>query len=83
MNAGDGLIDAIAEAVAQKLERMATCNRRLMSVEEAAQYLGLTPAALRSKTACGEVLVVKIDAKLRFDRRDLDHFIDRAPREGV
>jgi Helix-turn-helix domain len=62
---------------------MATCNQRLMDIEAAAQYLGLTPAALRSKTACGEVPVVKIDSKLRFDRRDLDRFIDRAPREGV
>ena len=84
MTAGDGLIDAIAEAVALKLERMAGCSQRLFEIEQAAAYLGMTPAALRSKHAVGEgPPSVRIDAKLRFDRRDLDRYIDRAPREGV
>ncbi len=48
----------------------------------AAMYLGMTTAALRHKAGI-DIPVVKIDSKLRFDRRDLDRFIDRAPREGV
>lgn len=84
MSAGDSLVDAIAEAVAAKLEKMAACSQRLLDVDAAALYLGMTTAALRHKCGVGEgPASVRIDSKLRFDRRDLDHFIDRAPREGV
>ena len=68
---GDGLIEAIAEAVALKLERMNSTSQRLMEIEEAAKYLGMTAPALRQKAAAGEVPVVRIDNKLRFDRHEL------------
>jgi hypothetical protein len=42
----------------------------------------MTAAALRHKAGI-DLPCVKIDAKLRFDRRDLDRLIDRAPREGM
>jgi hypothetical protein len=42
----------------------------------------MTAHALRHKAGI-EVPVVKIDNKLRFDRRDLDRYIDHAKREGV
>jgi hypothetical protein len=38
--AGDFLIEAIADAVARKLERMAGMQQRLMDVEAAARYPG-------------------------------------------
>jgi hypothetical protein len=79
---GDAMIEAIAEAVAVKLERIAATSQRLMDVEEAAKYLGLTCHALRHKAAI-EIPCVRIDSKLRFDRRDLDRYIDCAKREGV
>ena len=81
-SAGDAMIEAIAEAVALKLERMGGTPQRLLGVEEAAKYLGMTPHALRHKAAI-DIPCVRIDAKLRFDRRDLDKYIDRAKREGV
>ena len=80
--AGDQLIASIAEAVAAKLELMAGSTQRLLDIDAAAMYLGMTTAALRHKAGI-DIPVVKIDSKLRFDRRDLDRFIDRAPREGV
>ncbi len=76
------MIEAIAEAVALKLERIAATSQRLMEVEEAAKYLGLTCHALRHKAAV-EIPCVRIDSKLRFDRRDLDRYIDCAKRDGV
>jgi excisionase family DNA binding protein len=81
--AGDLLVDAIATAVALKLEQMASCNQRLLDIDKAAEYLGLSVISLRHKTEVGEIPVVRIDSKLRFDRRDLDRYIDRAPRKGV
>ena len=81
-SAGDAMIEAIAEAVAVKLERMANASQRLMHVEEAAKYLGMTPHALRHKAGVN-IPCVRIDTKLRFERRDLDKYIDRAKREGI
>lgn len=82
MSSGDHFFESLADAVALRVERIVACNQRLLDVEQAAAYLGMTPAALRHKAAV-EIPVVKIDAKLRFDRRDLDRYIDQAPREGV
>ena len=82
VSAGDAMIDAIADAVAAKLERLAGTSQRLMGVEEAAKYLGMTPNALRHKAAV-DIPCVRIDTKLRFDRRDIDRYIDRAKREGI
>lgn len=77
------MIEAIAEAVALKLERMNGASQRLMEIEDAARYLGMTAPALRQKAAAGAIPVVRIDNKLRFDRRELDRLIDQATREGV
>jgi len=81
-NAGDFLIEAIAEAVARKLERIAGMEQRLMDIHGAARYLGMTENALRQKAGV-DIPCVRIDGKLRFDRRELDRYIDRAPREGI
>jgi len=82
LSPGDAMIEAIAEAVAVKLSRISSISQRLMDVEEAAKYLGMTPHALRHKAAI-DIPCVRIDTKLRFDRRDLDRYIDRAKREGL
>jgi hypothetical protein len=76
------MIEAIAEAVALRLERIAATSQRLMDVEEAAKYLGMTPHARRHKASV-DLPCVRIDSKLRFDRRDLDRYIDHAKREGI
>jgi hypothetical protein len=79
---GEMLISAIAEAVAQKVQRMVGVHQRLMDITAAAMYLGMSEHALRHK-AGKDIPCVRLDGKLRFDRRDLDRHIDLAPREGV
>lgn len=81
-NAGEGLIDAIADAVAARLEQFVGMRQRLFDIDQAAEYLGMTPVALRHKAGT-EIPTVTIDAKLRFDLRDLNRYIDQAPRKGV
>jgi hypothetical protein len=66
-----------------RLPRPLESNQGWLEVVAAACYLRMTRVALRYKVACGEIPNVKLDAKLRFDKRDLDRYIDRAPREGV
>ena len=84
--AGEGPLNpvppAIANAVALRLERMAGMRQRLLDIHQAAEYLGMSEHALRHKAGV-DVPCTRIDGKLRFDRRDLDRYIDRAPREGV
>ena len=81
-NAGETLIDAIADAVMIRLEKFTGMRQRLFELDQAAEYLGMTAEALRKKAGV-DIPVVKIDARLRFDRRELDRFIDQAPRDGV
>jgi excisionase family DNA binding protein len=83
-NVGDAFIEAIATEVALRLESMGLASQqRLMDVHDAARYLGMTANAIREKAAVGQLPCVRIDGKLRFDRRELDRWIDRAPRQGV
>lgn len=49
---------------------------RLLSVEEAAAYLGRTPGALRQMIHRGGVPTVKIDRRVQLDRLDLDKLIE-------
>ena len=70
-SAGDAMIEAIADAVALRLERMAVVRQRLLDIHQAAEYLGMSEHALRHKAGV-DVPCTRIDGKLRFDHRDLD-----------
>jgi hypothetical protein len=82
VSAGDLLIEAIADAVARKLDFLRNTQRRLVEVEEATTYLGMSVNALRHKGGM-EIPVIRIDMQLRFDLLDLDRYIDRAKRKGI
>ena len=75
------LVEEIAQAVFLILEDKQVHTQRLFDIDQAARYLGMRPYALRHKAGL-EIPVVRLNAKLRFDRRDLDKFIDAAKREG-
>lgn len=74
-NAGlDALADAIAVRVAARLHKSE--EPRLMSVNEAAAYIGRTPKALRHMIASGSIPVVREGSRLHLDRVDLDQWIE-------
>jgi excisionase family DNA binding protein len=52
-------------------------RRRLLSLPEAAEYLGLSPWTIRELAGKGRLQVVRITRKLLFDLKDLDALIDR------
>jgi excisionase family DNA binding protein len=59
-------------------------ERRLLTVREAAQYLGTTPSTLYGRVWRREIAFIKIGRSVRFDIRDLDELIEKAkivPRE--
>lgn len=68
--------------VAQESQKLQALETRLMDVHTAAKYLDLTESALRQKAGV-TIPCIRTDGKLRFDRLELDRWIDRAPRAGV
>lgn len=56
---------------------------RLTDVAGIAEYLGLTPEAVRSKAKKGQIPVVRIDGALRFDLRKIDRWIEAATVEAT
>jgi excisionase family DNA binding protein len=70
----DALADAIATRVAAQLNKSE--EPRLMSVNEAAAYIGRTPKALRHMIACGTIPAVREGSRVHLDRADLDRWIE-------
>ncbi len=76
------LAQGVAEIIAIKVESIAGTKQRVMGIEDAATYLGMTPHSLRHKARV-EIPCVDLDGRLRFDKRDLDMYIETAKRKGV
>jgi len=72
--------ETIAEAVVIRLKDSTVIVPRLLTLNQAAAYLGLSPDALKAKVHMGRVPTVGIDKKLRFDKLDLDRMIDQSKR---
>ena len=73
-------IDALAEAVAARVaaeidENHAASTRRLLTVREAALYIGRSPKAIEHLIARGTIPVTKLDGKRQIDRATLDKLI--------
>ncbi|MBL8209222.1 MAG: helix-turn-helix domain-containing protein [Bryobacterales bacterium] len=68
--------ETIADAVAERLRDNGILVPRLLTLGQAATYLGLTKDALKAKVHMGRIPTVDLDKKLRFDRHDLDRIID-------
>lgn len=52
-------------------------KQRYLDLPAAANYLGVTPEALRKKVDRGQMPYIRIDRRLRFDVTDLDHWMRR------
>lgn len=72
--------DSIAEAVVNRLKNSTILTPRLLTLSQAATYLGLTADALKAKVHMGRIPTVDLDKKLRFDKVDLDRIIDESKR---
>jgi excisionase family DNA binding protein len=70
----DALADAIASRVVARLQQ--SQDSRLLSVREAAEYLGRTEKALRHMIANGIIPPVREGSRVQLDRSDLDRWIE-------
>jgi excisionase family DNA binding protein len=70
-------INALADALSRKILESGNIERpRLLNLDQAAVYLGMTTDAIKSKALMGQMPAVKVDKKWRFDRIDLDRWIE-------
>lgn len=85
MSAGDLLVSSIADALVDRLRDLMADKQRVLGLEKAAEYLDMSPDALRLRAGVDIPCLAGERAKrrLRFDKRDLDRWIDRQPREGL
>ncbi len=81
----DGLLDALAEKVAERLRTGikqngsgASIHPRLLTVEQAASYLGRSKASVQHLISDQAIPVVRHDRRVFLDVRDLDGWIDAA-----
>lgn len=77
----DLLVDAIATAVIEKLkpilEAGGRVQPRLLTVEQAATYVGRTPNAVRILLTKEAFPAVKSDGRVMLDVRDIDRWIEQ------
>jgi excisionase family DNA binding protein len=78
MSIADQFMEAIVEGVARRLEDKLDRpdGPRLLTIEQAAQYLGYTPAAARHMVAKGQLPCVRNGRTIRFDAADLNRWIE-------
>jgi excisionase family DNA binding protein len=70
----DALADAIAERVFARLNR--SQEPRVLSVNDAAAYIGRTPKAIRHMIANSAIPAVREGSRVHLDRADLDRWVD-------
>jgi excisionase family DNA binding protein len=81
----NALLDTFSDLVAAKVgARLAGTGReggkvqkRLLTVEEAAVYIGRTKEAVQHLIAAGKLPIVKSDRRVFLDIRDLDRWIEQ------
>ena len=71
------LLDMLAEKLATKLsQEPSRLYPRLMTIDQAAVYLGRTREAVQHLVSSGKVPTVRADRRVFLDRNDLDRWID-------
>jgi predicted DNA-binding transcriptional regulator AlpA len=57
-------------------------DRRMMGIEELAEYIGLKPQTIRNRISLGTfpIPTKKIGRLLKWDRKEVDQYLDRLPR---
>jgi excisionase family DNA binding protein len=86
----DRLLNALADRVAENLHAKlaqdgarAPVRPRLLTVEQAAAYLGRTKEGLQHIIGSGKLPVVRADRRVFLDVRDLDGWIECNKTTGV
>ena len=54
-------------------------EKRLFSIEELGQYLGIRPQTIRNRLSAGNfpITAKKVCGRVKFDRKDIERYLDR------
>lgn len=69
-------VEALARAVASKINVAGPLSKRVFTLDEAAEYCGLTRDSFKKKVVRDHLRKVRLDKCWRFDKVDLDAWID-------
>jgi excisionase family DNA binding protein len=73
----EDLASRVADKLVERIGALATApSRRLLTVDQAAEYLGRTREAVEHMIHSGKLPVVRIDKRVSLDVRDLDRLIE-------
>lgn len=75
---GDAFVNAIADAVAERLEYKHNLHCRVLDIEAAAKYLSLSEDAVRDLVSTGKLRAVRPTRKLQFDILDLNRLVEQS-----
>lgn len=81
----EALLDALADKIAARVNSqseqsgsISAVRPRLLTVEEAATYLGRTKSSIQHLISDGAIPIVRHDRRVFLDVRDLDNWIESA-----
>ena len=73
----DALLEILAEKLANRLtHEPSRLLPRLLTIEQAAAYVGRTREAMQHLSSSGKIPTVRADRRIFLDRLDLDKWID-------
>lgn len=86
----DAFLDALADRVAARVRceppqggSVGSVKPRLLTVEQAAAYLGRTKASVQHMVSAGRLPIVRADRRVFLDVQDLDSWIEQNKEAGI
>ena len=74
-------LDAFAEAILGRLEHRQESRRRVLDMDATCEYLGsISEDGVYRLIQEGKLHPVRVDRRLRFDIRELDHLVEESKR---
>lgn len=84
----DGLLESMADLIADKVAKKLAdsgstpVQPRLLTVDQAATFLGRTKDAIQHMVSAGKIAIVKSDRRVFLDVRDLERWIEVNKQQG-
>lgn len=83
MTTGNQGLDALAQSIADYVvERLNATSRRMLSVKEAAEYMGFSRRKVEYMLQDGTLTRVREGSTVRLDRREIDRWIEMNRTKG-
>jgi predicted DNA-binding transcriptional regulator AlpA len=64
-----------------ELNNTMALEKRMLSIRDLSDYLGVSPQSIYNRLSAGTfpIKTKRIGRRLKWDRRDVDHYLDRLP----